>query len=898
VKLLVVDGHALAYRSYYAMIRSPLTNRRGENTSAEFGFVRALQSVRRDEAPDAVLVCFDPVGKSFRHERYPEYKAQRPRMPAELKESVGHIQEFLERAGVAWLRREGYEADDLMASAARRAAAEGWEVLLFTGDKDLCQIVDDRVRVLRPASGARATTLLDAAAVEAEFGVPPARLLDYLSLVGDSADNLPGVPGLGPKGARKLLDAFADLDDILARADDVAAPGLRRRLAEGRESALLTRELARLVTDLDLDPPDAWRPAGGDPDALRDWLVDRGFQSMVDELVSGAPEPAADADYRLAADAAGLAEVAAALAGAGRFAVDTETTGLDPLAADLVGVSVATASGRAWYVPVAQAPASGTLLDAPPPGLPLDEVRAALAPHFADPGKEKVAQNLKFDSQILARHGLSLAGPVFDTMLASYCVDPSRRSHGLDALALDHLGHRMIPYEDIFEPGDRERDIRRVPIERLVEYAAEDADFTLRLAGILEPALAAAGVEKVFREIEMPLVPVLERMEAAGLLLDRDHLAALAKRMAAERARLERDVWDAAGRQFAIGSPKQLQAVLFDELGLPPGRKTKTGYSTDEGVLSELAAEHRIAGLVLEWRELSKLKSTYVDVLPAMADAGGRVHTRFNQAVASTGRLSSSDPNLQNIPVRTELGREIRRAFVAPPGSLLASFDYSQVELRILAHLSGDAALIEAFAGGRDIHRWTAARIAGKDEADVTRDERNRSKVVNYGVLYGMGAAGLSQRLRIPREEAQAFIDEYFASFPGVRGWIEATLAAARREEAVTTLLGRRRPLPDIGSSNGRIRSFAERVAVNTPIQGTAADLIKLAMIRVDERLRASGLAARLLLQVHDELLFECPEGERDRLAADVTEIMEGVAELAVPLAVDWGAGRDWLEAH
>ncbi|MBN2171531.1 MAG: DNA polymerase I [Candidatus Krumholzibacteriota bacterium] len=898
MKLLLVDGHALAYRSYFAMIRSPLTNRRGENTSAEFGFVRTLQALRRDEAPDAVLVCFDPVGKSFRHARYPEYKAQRPRMPAELKESVDRIQAFLDRAGVAWLRREGYEADDLMASAARRAAGDGWDVLLFTSDKDLCQIVDERVQVLRPATGARPATRLDAAAVEAEFGVPPARLLDYLSLVGDSADNLPGVPGLGPKGARKLLAQFAGLDEILSRRDEVDAPGARRRLAAGSESALLTRELARLVTDLDLAPPAAWQPTGGDPDALRDWLVDRGFQSMVDELVAGGPAPSASADYRLVADAAALADLAAVLADADRFAVDTETTGLDPLAADLVGISVATTSGRAWYVPVAQAPTAATLLDAPPPGLPLPDVRDALAPHLADPGKEKVAQNLKFDSQVLRRHGLPLAGPVFDTMLASYCVDPSRRSHGLDALALDHLGHSMIPYESLFAKGDRERDIRRVPMERLADYAAEDADFTLRLAGVLAPALAEAGVERVFREIEMPLVPVLERMEAAGLLLDRDHLAALSVRMADERDRLESRIWEAAGRQFAIASPRQLQVVLFEELGLPPGRRTKTGYSTDEGVLSELAAEHPIAGLVLEWRELSKLKNTYVDILPALADAAGRVHTRFNQAVATTGRLSSSDPNLQNIPVRTELGREIRRAFVAPPGGLLASFDYSQVELRILAHLSGDAALIEAFAAGRDIHRWTAARIAGKDEGDVTREERNRSKVVNYGVLYGMGAAGLAQRLRIGRAEAQAFIDEYFASFPGVRGWIEATLAAARKEEAVTTLLGRRRPLPDIGSSNGRVRSFAERVAVNTPIQGTAADLIKLAMIRVDARLRESGLAARLLLQVHDELLFECPAEERDRLAAAVTRIMEGVAELAVPLAVDWGAGRDWLEAH
>ncbi|MBM4119117.1 DNA polymerase I, partial [bacterium] len=597
------------------------------------------------------------------------------------------------------------------------------------------------------------------------------------------------------------------------------------------------------------------------------------------------------ASYRCVEDAGELAALGARLAAAARFAVDTETTGLDPLAADLVGISVALVPGEASYLPVAGR-CAGT-------GLALADLQAALAPALASGDCEKLAQNLKFDAQVLARHGLPIAGPCFDTMLASYCVDPGRRSHGLDALALELLGHQMIPYEALFAAGDKERDITRVPLDRLTQYAAEDADFTLRLADALAPALAAAGVERLFRDLEMPLVPVLAAMEAAGIGLDTAQLAALGERMERARGELEARIHAAAGRAFAIGSPKQLAAVLFEELKLPAGRKTKTGHSTDEQVLGELAGEHPIAGWVLEWRELSKLKSTYVDVLPAMVlPATGRVHTRFNQAVAATGRLSSSDPNLQNIPVRSELGKEIRRAFVPAPGLKLASFDYSQVELRILAALSGDAALREAFAGERDIHRWTAARLSGKAEAEIGRDERDRAKAVNFGVLYGMGAHGLAQRLRIPRAEAQRFIEEYFAAFPGVRRWIDATLLAARRDGAVSTLLGRRRALPELASSNPALRAFGERVAINTPIQGSAADLIKLAMLRVHDWLGRSGLGARLLLQVHDELLFEAAPGELAALAAGVIPLMEGVGDLAVPLKVEWGSGDNWLEAH
>ncbi len=891
MKLLLVDGHALAYRSYFAMIRNPLTNSAGENTSAEFGFIRSIQALRREQEPDALLVTFDPPGKTFRHESYPEYKAQRAKTPPELKDSVERIKVFLDLAGIPQLLMPGYEADDVMASAARQAADADWEVIIFSGDKDLCQLVDERISVLRPAVGRKPARRLGPAEVAEEFGVPPERLQAYLSLVGDSADNIPGVKGLGPKGSVGLLRDFAGLDEIYASLQDIAAAGLRKKLEVGRENAYRAWDLIRLVSTLDLPGSVAdWAQSEPDIEGLQAWLSDRDFHSMLGEF-SHEAAVTVELKYELVNDEAALGRLAERLGKAASFAVDTETTGLDPIADEMVGLSLAFEEGEACYLPVAGRCAGE--------GLSLESLRTILAEPFADPGKEKIAQNLKFDARVLARAGLPLAGPCFDTMLASYCVDPARRSHGLDALALELLGHGMMPYADLFDAKDKIKDIRGVALDRLAHYAAEDADFTLRLAGVLRPALAEAGAGDLFRDIEMPLSPVLADMEEQGIALDREHLAALSLRMGREREVLDAKIHEAAGREFGIGSPKQLSTVLFEEMGLPRGRRTKTGYSTDEKVLGGLAAEHPIAGWVLEWRELSKLKSTYVDVLPAMVSpVTGRLHTRFNQAVASTGRLSSSDPNIQNIPIRSELGREIRRAFIAEQDNLLASFDYSQVELRILAELSGDLALREAFKQDRDIHCWTAARIAGKEEAEVSRDERNRSKVVNYGILYGMGAPGLAARLRIGRDEAQGFIDEYFGAFPGLRVWMDEILARAREEGSVSTLFGRKRALPEINSGNGRLRSFAERVAVNMPIQGTAADLIKLAMIRIHALMKGSEGRARMLLQVHDELLFETPPEELESLAAMVVEQMEGAADFAVPLKVDWAAGGNWLEAH
>jgi DNA polymerase I len=889
MKLLLIDGHALAYRSYFAMIRNPLSNARGENTSAEFGFLRALLALRRDENPDALLVCFDPKGKTFRHKMDPEYKANRPRMPEDLRASLGHISEFLNLAGISQLRIEGYEADDLLASATRRAQREGWEVLLHSGDKDLCQLAAADVTILRPGVGKRPSSRMGPDEVKNEFGVSPERILDYLSLVGDSSDNIPGVAGLGPKGAVKLLAEYGDLESVLDAAANLS-PKQREKLEAGRESALHAREMIRLREDLELDTAtEDWNPKDGDIEGLRAWLLDRGFQSLISAFEGGEAE--AKADYILVQDSRALLNLAQTLREAGRFAVDTETTGLDPRRATMVGLSVSVEEGRAFYLPV-----DGLCFGE---GLPLVEIRKVLAPVFADSSLEKIGQNLKYDAEILERAGLPLAGPFEDTMLLSYCLNPSRRSHGLDALSLELLAHEMIPYSGLFEKGDREKDIRKVPVGILGEYAAEDADYTLRLANLLGPELKKAGLEKLYRELEIPVAEVLRRMETVGIALDETHLSKLSLKMASNLESLVTRIHKEAGREFSIASPKQLSEILFVEMGIKPVKKTKTGYSTDDEVLGELESKHPIAALVREWREISKLKNTYVDSLPlAVNPETGRVHTSFNQAVAATGRLSSSNPNLQNIPIRKELGREIRKAFTAEKGNRLISLDYSQVELRILAELCGDEALREAFAGEHDIHRWTAARLLAKDEGEVLREERDRAKMINYGVLYGMGARGMASRLGIEREEAQVFIDDYFAAFPRIREWTQNLLAQARADGFVSTMMGRVRHLSEINSSNGRLRSFAERAAVNTPIQGSAADLIKLAMLRVDEILRNDFQDCSLLLQVHDELLFEVPEGRVEEIIPHLQDAMETVGDLELPLKVDVGVGHDWLEAH
>ncbi|MDD3642979.1 MAG: DNA polymerase I [Candidatus Krumholzibacteria bacterium] len=897
--LFLIDGHAIAYRAYYAFIRNPLIDSKGRNTSAAFGFLRVVLQILQRYHPTLMACVFDSEEETDRHREYGGYKAQREEMPDEMADQFPLIFELLEALGIPVAVMPGYEADDIIATLARRAEASGDDVRIVSGDKDLFQLLSDRVRVIRPSSGSGIDEDEGPEMVRAKYGLEPGQIVDLLSLMGDSVDNIPGVRGIGEKTALKLMHEFGSLDAILERSAEIAPDHVRRKIEEGRESALRSRELVTLrEVPVTISPEDLeiGRP---DEDRLLDLLVDLEFTQIVKELGIGTGKSAGTPPYRLV-DGGGLGDLVRVLSGSGGFVFDVETTSLDPLEARLVGISFAVEEGGAWYVPVGTGESGEGLFaesGASAPDLPA--VREALGPVLADERIEKTGHNVKYDLLVLESHGFEVRGVGWDTMIASYCLDPSRRSHSLDNLALDHFRHRMIPYGDLFEKGDRVRDIRRVALDRLCEYSCEDADYTLRLRRLFEPQLEGTEAGTLFREIEMPLCFVLKRMEQSGMAVDTSRLADLGSVIAGEIERLTARIYEAAGETFNINSGRQLQEVLFDKLGLPAGRKTKTGRSTDSQVLGELAVDHPIAGLILEHRQLTKLSGTYVEALPRLVNPRtGRIHTSFNQTVTATGRLSSSEPNLQNIPIRTELGKSIRRAFVPAPGNVLVDADYSQIELRIMAHLSRDEGLCGAFGEGADIHTRTASRIYRVPEERVRPQMRASAKTINFGVMYGQGPRALSQQLRIPFDEAKRFIEEYFETYPGVRAWIERAQEEARGNGYAQTLFGRRRPLPEIASEDGRLRSLSERIAVNMPIQGTAADLIKIAMIEIDRELSARRFGTRMVLQVHDELVFDVPRAERDDVIALVRERMEAAVRLDVPLKVDIGYGGDWLEAH
>jgi len=921
VALFLVDGHALAYRSYFAFAGAPLRNSAGEETGAVYGFLNTMLSLISRYSPEYIAVAFDSEERTFRHEQFEAYKAHRPAMPEGLSQQLPVIFETLDAMGMVRLNAPGFEADDIIATLARRWRDEV-AVKIVSGDKDLLQLVDERVHVIRPGKGAVLEKELDAEGLRELTGMGPAQFVDYLALVGDATDNVPGVKGIGEKTAAALLARFESLDGIYQHLDDVEKPSVRKRLAEGREAALESRELVRLRDDVPLEIGLEALARGEHRTPELAEIMDRlEFRRMKDQVFGGdvkkaptdpplPPAPPADPDagvpvrYVCVDTESALRKLAADLAACEEIVIDVETSSVDPMRAVLAGISLGTVPAVAYYVPVASdldEPGTLGLLPASrAPGMSLDAVVGILGPVLAAERPSKIGQNIKYDAIVLERAGMPVRGISFDTMVASYCLDPARRSHGLDALARDVLGHEMIPFEALFDRRMREKDIRRVPLERVVEYACEDADYTLRLKQTFAPLIEASEVKSLFHDVEMPLSELLTRMEMTGVRVDAEFLGELAQRYGARIAELEEAVYASIGERFNLASTPKLREVLFERLKLKPARRTKTGYSTDADVLEGLAGQHEVVSLLLEWRQLVKLKGTYVDALPRLVHPGtGRVHTSYNQAVATTGRLSSSDPNLQNIPIRSAEGREIRRAFVArDAGWVLLDADYSQIELRILAHLSGDEALQQAFREGADVHRATAARVMKVPPEEVTDDMRSSAKVVNFGIVYGMGARGLAQSLGIDAVEARRFIDDYFRSYPGVKRFIDDTIASARRDHAVTTLLGRMRRLPDIDSSNPGARAFSERVAVNTPVQGTAADIIKLAMLAVDRELRAGGFSARLILQVHDELLLDVPEEELPAVRDLVRERMESALDLDVPLKVDMGWGANWLEAH
>ena len=961
--LYLVDGYALIYRAFYAMIARPLTTSRGENTSAAWGVVNFLRLLHQNHHPRYLGWVHDS-GTSFRKETFPEYKATREKLSEDLQSDfdrgMERICDLLEAYRVPILSLPGYEADDVLGSLARQAVEQQVPVVIVSGDKDFQQLVRPGVWLLNPGRGGPANVEEHWVSIEnatERLGVPPELVTDYLALVGDSSDNIPGVKGIGDKTAVELVNAYGPLEQILAHAGEITKKRPREALQTQAGAARLSKQLVTIRSDVDVALDlESLRVREPDRARLRDLLVELEFHTLARQIVVPAEEtvatpaaarddveparPAVERRYRTIASVSEMEAVVERARASSPLAIKVETTidpgapnPRDPLRAAVVGIALATAPGEAYYLPFAHRrhePAQATLMLGTEEPQPPKKSRAktpeptsiaarALAegehavsnlPPLADPAMRplrelledplvrKTAQNGKFELLALRQSGIELAGLDFDTALASYVLDPGRRAHTIDVLALEFLQHTLTSFEDLCGKGKSLVPYDQVPLPCATEYACEHADIVLRLTEEFAPQLEAMAARRLLDEIEMPLLPVLAGMEWAGVMIDIEGFAELKRRFEGERRRLERAIHRVAGQEFNINSPIQLREILFEKLNLPVLKKTASGPSTDASVLQQLAeAGHELPALLMEFREVTKLESTYIDTLPALLNPRtGRLHTTFNQAAAATGRLSSNDPNLQNIPIRRELGRDIRRLFVAPPGSLLLSADYSQIELRLLAHLSGDEAFVGAFRAGGDIHRQTAALIFDVKVADVTSDMRARAKTINFATIYGQGPHALSQQLKITHAEAKEFIERYFQRFTGVRNYLDSSVEYARTHGYVQTIFGRRRYVPEVRERNFNIRAFGERVAANSPIQGSAADLIKIAMVRVARALQEHGLESTMLLQVHDELVFEAPEREVEELTALVRREMEGAAELAVPLVVDIGVGSNWLE--
>ena len=899
---ILVDGSSYLFRAFHAI--RELSNSRGEPTNAIYGVTSMLRRLIADYGPEHVVVVFDAKGKTFRNDMYKEYKANRPPMPEDLASQIAPIHEIVQAMGLPLLCVPGVEADDVIGTLAAQATALGMDAVISTGDKDMAQLVNQHISLINTMTD----TAMDHDGVVEKFGVPPERIIDYLALIGDTVDNVPGVPKVGPKTAVKWLTQYDTLDEIMAHADEFKGK-VGEYLRDTLEQLPLSRQLVTIKCDvpLDEDPQSLkFRPVDKEKlielytrfelkSMLKALLSEGDSTSTVDDDAVPAGSMSASQNYTTIFTDEELQVWLTKLKQSKLFAFDLETTSLNYMQAEIVGLSFSVEAGEAAYLPVAH-----DYMDAPQQ-LDRDVVLAAFKPLLEDPEQKKLGQHLKYDKNVLARYDIHLQGIAFDTMLESYVLDSTANRHDMDTLALKYLGHKTIHFEDVAGKGAKQLSFNQVSIDQAAPYAAEDADVTLQLHETLWPRLQAiASLQKVFEEIEMPLLPVLSSIERRGVLIDSKLLNEQSKSLSKRLLELEKEAYDCAGQEFNLSSPKQIQAILFEKQGLPIISKTPKGQpSTAESVLQELAQDYPLPKLILEHRSLNKLKSTYTDKLPKMVDADtGRVHTSYHQAVAATGRLSSSDPNLQNIPIRSEEGRKIRKAFIAPEGCKLIAADYSQIELRIMAHLSEDTGLLTAFAEGVDIHRATAAEVFGFAVDDVTADQRRSAKAINFGLIYGMSAFGLAKQLDITRSEAQEYVDLYFARYPGVKAYMEQMRELAKEQGYVETVFGRRLYIPDIKASNAQRRQYAERTAINAPMQGTAADIIKLAMISLEQKIQVKKLPIKMIMQVHDELVLEVASDHIDAATDLIRTEMEQAASLKVPLVVDVGLGDNWDEAH
>lgn len=888
--LYLIDGSAIAYRSYFGTIRNRLTTSRGEPTGAVYAFVNSLLKILNESRPDYIGIAFDAPEKTFRHQVYEDYKATREAMPEDLVKQLPYMFEFIKALNIPTIIMPGFEADDIIGTLAYRARQHNLLVYIVTGDKDFMQLLTDDVLILKPAIAGKEVEIIDAEGVLTKWGVKPHQIPDYLGLIGDSSDNIPGVKGIGPAKAQPLLQEFGDLEGVLNNLDRIGNPRIRDLIRDGAHLARLSKELATIKTDVPVNIDfEMLKVQNPDEEALQNLYKRLEFHSLLKQTESIAPSPRPIKDYRTIQSLSEIRQLIAEIKHSDVFALDLETTSINPMIAEIVGVALSWKPHQGIYLPLRM-----------PGGLFGNEehlqLLKELKPILEDEKLTKCGQNLKYDLLILKRYGYQVRGKIFDTMIAAYLIQPDAHSYKLDKLAQQYLNYQMQPIEELIGKGKDQLTMDQVPVEKVTFYAAEDADVALQLQPILTQKMHSDQTWDVFQNIEMPLVPVLMTMEQNGVFLNVELLKQMSCGLDEQIAQLSQQIYDLAGCQFNINSPKQLGEILFDKLNLP---KIK-GYSTDVTVLEKIKHRHPLPEAILEYRGLVKLQNTYLETLPQLVNPKtGRVHSSFNQTGTATGRLSSSDPNFQNIPIRTEIGREIRKAFVPQRTDwLILSADYSQIELRIMAHLSKDPELLRAFSENVDIHTRTAARVFGVAEEDVLPEMRRVAKVVNFGIMYGAGPFRMSEELNIPRAEATKLIKQYFNTYPGINAYIMKTLEEAREKGYVKTLAGRLRYVPDINSENRNIREAAERIAINMPIQGTAADMIKLAMIRIQAQIEEHKLRAMMILQIHDELLFEVPPDELDILKTIVVREMEWALPLDVPIHVEVGVGKSWYEAH